>query len=209
MTGSEPPFSRSSVEGTARRGRLIVIAGPSGVGKSTIVRRLRERRTLDFSVSATTRPPRPGEVDGVNYHFVDVAEFERLVMVGAFLEWAQYGRNFYGTLRSEVESRLREGRVVILEIDIQGARQVRERHPEAHLIFIAPPTLTDLERRLRARGDTGEDEIAARLAIAAQEMVEAPGLFAHVVVNDDVESSIEQVESLIAAFDSGPDRDRG
>ncbi len=174
-----------------------MIAGPSGVGKSTIVRSLRERLTLDFSVSATTRPPRPGEVDGLNYHFVDVAEFERLVMVGAFLEWAQYGRHFYGTLRSEVENRLREGKDVILEIDIQGARQVKLRYPRAHLIFIAPPSLDSLEDRLRARGDTGEDEIAARLAIAARELAEAPGLFGEIVVNENVEDSIDQVEGLI------------
>lgn len=193
MIDNVPDSSPSSPE----RGRLFVIAGPSGVGKSTIVRSLRQRLTLDFSVSATTRPPRIGEVDGVNYHFVEVAEFERLVMQGAFLEWAQYGRHFYGTLESEVEGRLRAGHDVILEIDIQGARQVKVRYPDAFMVFVAPPSVSDLERRLRARGDTSEIDISRRLAIAAQEMAEAPGLFDAQIVNEDVEVAIAELAGLI------------
>lgn len=176
---------------------MIVISGPSGAGKSTIVRELRKRRTLDFSVSATTRAPRVGEVDDVSYHFVDVAEFERLVMVDAFLEWAQYGRNFYGTLRSEVSGRLDEGHDVMLEIDIQGARQVKRRYPDAIMIFISPPSLADLERRLLARGDTSPEEIHRRLEISAIEMAEAPGFFDHIVTNEDVDRAITAVASFL------------
>jgi guanylate kinase len=190
---SVPDSSPSSPE----RGRLFVIAGPSGVGKSTIVRSLRQRLTLDFSVSATTRPQRLGEVDGVNYHFVDVPEFERLVLVGAFLEWAQYGRHFYGTLQSEVEGRLQEGHDVILEIDIQGARQVKARYPNAFMVFVAPPSISDLEARLRARGDTTEGDIERRVGIAAQEMAEAPGLFDAMIVNADIDRAIQEVAELI------------
>ncbi len=196
MTDNAPVSSPTSPE----PGRLIVIAGPSGVGKSTIVRALRERRDLDFSVSATTRPPRPGEEDGIHYHFVDVVEFERLVMVGAFLEWAQYGRNFYGTLRSEVESRLRLGHDVILEIDIQGARQVQSRYPEALFIFVAPPSIEDLESRLRARGDTSEEDVQRRVAIARQEIAEAPGFFDKIVYNRDLAESIRQVSELMDGY---------
>lgn len=196
MTDSAPVSSPTSPDS----GRLIVIAGPSGVGKSTIVRALRERRTLDFSVSATTRPRRRDEIDGVHYHFVDVTEFERLVMVGAFLEWAQYGRNFYGTLRSEVESRLRLGHDVILEIDIQGARQVQVRYPNALFIFVAPPSIEALESRLRTRGDTSEEDLKRRVAIAHQEILEAPGLFDKIVYNSDLEESIRQVSDLIDAY---------
>lgn len=133
----------------------------------------------------------------MNYHFVEVAEFERLVMQGAFLEWAQYGRHFYGTLESEVEGRLRAGHDVILEIDIQGARQVKVRYPDAFMVFVAPPSVSDLERRLRARGDTSEIDISRRLAIAAQEMAEAPGLFDAQIVNEDVEVAIAELAGLI------------
>lgn len=188
-----PDFSPISPE----RGRLFVIAGPSGAGKSTIVRAIRQRLTIEFSVSATTRAPRPGEIDGVNYHFVDVGEFERLVMIGAFLEWAKYGQHHYGTLRSEVSGRLAEGHDVILEIDIQGARQVKERYPEAIMVFIAPPSLEDLERRLQARGDTSPAEIQRRLAIAGREIEEASDLFDVTVVNSDIETAILAVEQFM------------
>ncbi len=153
-------------------------------------------------MSATTRPSRVGEVDGVSYHFVDVSEFERLVMHDAFLEWAQYGRNFYGTLRSEVSGRLAEGRDVMLEIDIQGARQVSRRYPESLMIFVSPPSLEDLERRLSARGDTSPEEITRRLEIASIEMAEAPGLFDHVVTNEDLEKAIEDVSAILDASGS-------
>lgn len=181
-----------------------MIAGPSGAGKSTIVRAIRQRLIIEFSVSATTRPPRPDEIDGVSYHFVDVGEFERLVMIGAFLEWAKYGQHHYGTLRSEVSSRLAEGRDVILEIDIQGARQVKQRYPEAIMIFIAPPSLEDLERRLQARGDTTPAEIRHRLAIAGREMEQASELFDVTVVNSDIETAILAVEQFMREQASAP-----
>jgi guanylate kinase len=175
----------------------VVIAGPSGAGKSTVVAALRRRHPFHFSVSATTRPPRPSEVDGVHYRFVERAEFERMAQGGELLEWAEYGANLYGTPREAVEAHLRRGRDVLLEIEIQGARQVRRGFPAAVMVFIAPPSLEELERRLRRRGDTDEQAIARRLEIARREMAEAPGLFDHVVVNRDIEETVAEVGRLL------------
>jgi guanylate kinase len=183
-----------------RRGTLIVIAGPSGVGKGTVVQRLlaRDPDRLALSVSVTTRPPRPGEVGGVHYRFVTDDEFDRLVEEEAFLEWAAIVGHRSGTLRRTVEELLRDGKDVILEIDVQGAEQVRDRVPDALLIFLAPPTLEELERRLRGRGTETEASIRRRLDLAARELAEA-GWFAARVTNDDVDRATDEVAAIIEA----------
>jgi guanylate kinase len=179
--------------------KVFVITGPSGVGKGTLISALLERvPDLELSVSATTRPPRPGEVDGREYHFLDPEDFERRVAQGEFLEHATYSGNRYGTLRSEVERRLGEGKSVVLEIEVQGARQVRDAMPEAVQVFIAPPEPADLRRRLRGRGTDDPDAIEARLETARREL-EAQDEFAHVVVNDEIERAAAELERTVRA----------
>jgi guanylate kinase len=174
-----------------------VITGPSGVGKGTLIRRLREGVPgIDLSVSATTRPPREGERDGEDYHFMDRAEFERKVAAGEFLEHADYASHQYGTLRSEVEPRLARGNSVVLEIEVQGARQVRGAMPDAVLVFIAPPSREALRERLERRGTDSPDQIASRLAVADDELA-AHGEFEHEIVNDDVDRAAEELASLV------------
>ena len=174
-----------------------MISGPSGAGKGTVIARVLESLDgLSLSVSATTRPPRPGEIDGVQYHFLSRSEFERAVGEGRFLEWVEYGGNLYGTLRSDVESRLAEGSDVVLEIELQGARSVRRALPDAELIFIAPPSLGDLVARLRGRGTESEAAIAARLRIARDEVAAAKE-FDHVVINDEADTAAREVAELI------------
>jgi guanylate kinase len=176
---------------------LFVVSGPSGAGKSSVVAGLRQRRPLHFSVSATTRAQRAGEVDGVHYCFVAPEEFDRMIERGEFLEWAVYNGHKYGTPLIPVQVRLQGGDDVLLEIEVQGARQIRETGLESLMFFIVPPSLTDLEARLRRRGDTDEDDIARRLRIAAEEMEQAPELFDHIVVNDDLERCIDEVDALM------------
>jgi guanylate kinase len=174
-----------------------VITGPSGVGKGTLIRGLLERVPgLELAVSATTRPPRPREVDGRDYHFLSPEEFERRVQAGDFVEHAVYAGNRYGTLRSELE---RPARGIVLEIDLQGARQVRETLPEAMQVFIAPPSLEALEARLRRRGSDAPEQIRDRLAVAPRELA-AQEEFSRVVVNDDLERAIQELEQLTATM---------
>ncbi len=184
----------------SHRGRLIVIAGPSGVGKGSVVKRLlaEDPGGLALSVSATTRGPRPAELDGRDYLFLDEGTFRGLVGRGEMLEWADVFGNLYGTPAATVDQHLRSGHDVVLEIDVQGAAQVRERAPEALLIFLAPPSLEDLERRLRARGTESEDRIGERLERAAWEMSQATW-FDHVVVNDELERATDEVAAIIQA----------
>ncbi|HHC07123.1 MAG TPA: guanylate kinase [Actinobacteria bacterium] len=182
--------------------RLIVVSGPSGVGKSSIVEAVRDRTGAGFSVSATTRPPRSGERDGVDYHFVGDDEFDALVAEDRLLEWAVYGGHRYGTLRREVEALLGEGRDVILDIENEGAKQVKERFPEAVAIFVLPPSLAELERRLRRRGDTPGEEIARRLELAAAQMAEAPRVYDHIVVNDVLDAAVDEVVAILGASDA-------
>jgi guanylate kinase len=179
------------------KGKVFVITGPSGVGKGTLIERLLDAvPELELSVSATTRRPRAGEVDGRDYHFLTPEEFERRVESADFLEHANYSGNRYGTLREEVERRLAEGRSVVLEIEVQGARQVREAMPEAVQIFIAPPDSSALRERLEGRGTDSHEAIARRLRTAEIEL-EAQGEFPHVVVNDEVQKSAAELEKLV------------
>ena len=180
-------------------GHLFVIAGPSGVGKGTVVRRLRELiPDIELSVSSTTRQPRPGETDGVEYRFVSDEEFDRLIAEDAFLEWAEiFGHHRSGTLGAPVTRARDAGRDVILEIDVQGAAQIRRRAPGASLIFLAPPSREELERRLRGRRTEPEADLERRLADADREM-EASVWFDHVVVNDDVERAAREVADIIS-----------
>jgi guanylate kinase len=179
------------------QGRLFVITGPSGVGKGTLIEGLlREVPSLELSVSATTRRPRGSERDGVHYHFMDEDEFERRVRAGEFIEHAAYSSHHYGTLRSEVEPRLARGAGVVLEIEVQGARQIRETVPDAVQVFIAPPSSEDLRRRLETRGTDSAEEIASRLAVATGEL-EAREDFGHVIVNDDVERATRELVELV------------
>lgn len=178
-------------------GKAFVITGPSGVGKGTLIRALRERVPgLELSVSATTRPPRPGEVDGRDYHFLDEDEFNHRAEASDFLEHATYSGHRYGTLRSEVERTLERGGSVVLEIEVQGARQVRAAMPGAVLVFIAPPDPAALRQRLEGRGTDSPEAIAERLRTAELEL-EARREFPHVVVNEQVEQAAGQLERIV------------
>jgi guanylate kinase len=178
--------------------RVFVITGPSGVGKGTLIRNLLARvPALELSVSATTRPPRPGDVDGVDYHFLSDAEFDRLVEDGAFVEHADYSGRRYGTLRSELERRTAAGVPVVLEIEVQGARQVRSSMPDAVQVFIVPPSSEALRERLIGRGTDPPEQVEARLRVAEQELG-ARSEFPHQVVNDRLEDAVEQLASIVA-----------
>ena len=178
---------------------VFVITGPSGVGKGTLIRSLRERLPeLALSVSATTRPPRPGEVHGVDYHFLSEADFQRRVDAGEFVEHATYSGNRYGTLRAELERRLGRGVPVVLEIEVQGARQVREAMPEADAVFIAPPSREALRARLIGRGTDVPQQVDARLR-SAEEELDAQSEFEHVVVNDRLEEATEQLVEIVSS----------
>ena len=185
-------------------GKVFVITGPSGVGKGTLIAALRARHpALGLSVSATTRPPRPGEADGVAYHFLTPAEFERRVAAGGFVEHASYSGNRYGTLRSELERRLDAGVPVVLEIEVQGARQVRETVPDAVAVFIAPPSDEALRARLVGRGTDDAEQVDERLRTAGREL-EAQPEFGYVVVNDRLEDATDELVGIVrAALASG------
>jgi guanylate kinase len=178
--------------------RVFVITGPSGVGKGTLIRGLMERLPqLELSVSATTRPPRAGEQDGVDYHFLSPEEFQRRVLAGEFVEHADYAGRSYGTLRSELEDRLHAGVPVVLEIEVQGARQVRSSVPDAVQVFIAPPSLDVLRERLIGRDTDHPEEVERRLRVATQELTAQPE-FEHVVVNDRLQDALERLTEIVA-----------
>lgn len=183
-----------------RKGNLFVLSGPSGAGKGTLVKRVLQRVPDAWvSVSATTRQPRPGEVDGRDYFFLDQPRFDELVSQGGFLEWAHVHGNSYGTLRSRVQDRIDHGSQVILEIDVQGAFQVKKAMPEAHLIFIEPPSLEELERRLRGRGTEAEEVICNRMKTAEVELARKMEYDVQ-VVNDELERATEELVSYIGSF---------
>jgi guanylate kinase len=183
------------------RGRLIVVSGPSGAGKSTLIKAsLQAVPELAYSVSATTRRPRPGEVDGVDYIFLSRKEFEHWIEEGRFLEWAEYSGNLYGTPEQKVEEFLEEGKSVILELELQGARQVHIKRPDAVMVFVRAPSLEETRRRLTGRATETEEALESRLATAVGE-VAAVDEFDHEVVNEDREKAckamIEKMESIV------------
>jgi guanylate kinase len=184
---------------TAVSRRVFVITGPSGVGKGTLIRSLIARHPeVELAVSATTRRPRVGEVDGVDYHFLEPAEFDRLVGAGEFVEYAEYAGNRYGTLRRELDGRAADGVPVVLEIDLQGARQVRAGMPEAIQVFVKPPSFDELRVRLVGRGTDDPEKVTERLELAKAEIA-AEREFHHVIVNDRLDAAVTELLDVIEA----------
>ena len=182
-----------------RRGTLFVVSAPSGAGKTTLCREIRLRlQELAYSVSVTTRPPRPGEIDGTDFRFVREPEFRAMLAMGELAEWATVHDNLYGTPAGPLEAALREGRDILLDIDTQGAAQLRARYPEAVLIFIVAPSLAELEQRLRERRSDHEAEIARRLERAREE-VKLWRQYDYLIVNRDVKEAMDQLQSIIQA----------
>ena len=181
------------------RGKTFIISGPSGVGKSTVLSALLEKRkNLYFSVSATTRDPRPGELDGIHYHFMDAESFRKWIAMDQFLEYAEYVGNFYGTPKKYVDEAMEQGRDVILDIEIQGAAQVCAKRPETVRIFIAPPSWKELERRLTARGTDTPEKVQKRLLRAQVELKNASD-YNYFVINDTVEQAVEELRAILCA----------
>lgn len=179
----------------------MVFSAPSGAGKSTIVREVLRRKPvpgMELSISATTRPRRPGEEEGRDYYFLSEEEFKSRRERGEFVEWAEVHGHLYGTLRRTVEEALEEGKVLLLEIDVQGARQIRRAFPESVSVFVAPPSLEVLEKRLRERGRDPEEDIERRLEAAPKELSEA-GYYDYIVVNEDLEEAVRAVEAILVA----------
>lgn len=188
------------MENNSRLGNLFVISGPSGAGKGTLLSKVIERiPDVWVSVSATTRNPRPGEEEGVHYYFLDKDHFLELVNHDGFLEWAKVHDNYYGTLKESVLEHMKAGEQVILEIDVQGALQVRNVIPEAHLVFIEPPSLEELERRLRSRGTESDDVISSRMKTAEVELAQKMEYDIQ-VVNDDLEQAVNELTAVINSF---------
>ena len=181
-----------------RKGLLVVVSGPSGAGKGTICQALLEKTPLAYSVSATTRKPRAGEVDGESYYFLSVEAFEKMIEKDELLEWAKVYDNYYGTPLKKVEEKLAAGEDILLEIDTQGAMKVREKFPEGVYIFILPPSLAELERRIRGRDTEKEDVLQKRLAAAIDE-IEAGKCYKYVVTNDEVDGAVDSVCAILAA----------
>jgi guanylate kinase len=191
------------------RGRLIVVSGPSGAGKSTLIRASLEAvPELAYSVSATTRGPRPGEVDGRDYIFLSRREFERWIQEGRFLEWAEYSGNLYGTPEQKVEEFLDEGKSVILELELQGARQVQVKRPDAIMVFVRAPSLEETRRRLTGRATESEEALESRLATAVGE-VAARDEFDHEVINENRERARKNmIEKMVSIVRGGKDAAR-
>ncbi|MEH2008063.1 guanylate kinase [Nostoc sp.] len=192
-----PIQSSATTEECLHLGKLIVLTGPSGVGKGTLMRSLLQRHSeLYYSVSVTTRSPRPGEIDGKNYYFISRSKFEQLVTEGEFLEWAEFAGNYYGTPREAVLNQINSGKLVVLEIELEGARQIRASFPSALRIFILPPSFDELEKRIRSRGQDSEEAIARRL-LRAQEEIQAADEFDIQIVNDDLKTALNDIEAVL------------
>ncbi|NLJ83541.1 MAG: guanylate kinase [Halanaerobiaceae bacterium] len=182
-----------------KRGNLIVLSGPSGVGKGTVLRRLlKDYKDIEYSISATTRPGRKGEIHGKDYFFLSEEEFFQMVDNNQFIEWAKVHNNYYGTPREYVEKTLQDGRDIILEIDIQGARKVRETYPEAVYVFLLPPSFSELEKRLNKRGTEDEKTKELRLKNAREELKELVN-YDYQIINEDLEEAVEQLKAIIVA----------
>ncbi|MBE6918185.1 MAG: guanylate kinase [Ruminococcaceae bacterium] len=181
-----------------RRGKTFIISGPSGVGKGTVLKELFKTRDMYYSVSATTRAPRDGEVDGVHYHFMDAEEFRTMIAEDALLEHAEYAGNYYGTPKRYVDEAMDSGRDVILEIELQGARQVHAKRPETVRIFIGPPSWEELERRLVSRGTDTPEKIAQRLQRARIEL-ESADEYDYLIINDTVEKAAAELDAILCA----------
>ncbi len=181
-----------------KKGILTVVSAPSGCGKGTILAEILKDESFYYSVSATTRKPRENEKDGVHYHFVSVETFEKYISDNAMLEYAKYCENYYGTLKSEVDDKLCQGKNVILEIEVQGASQIRKIRPDAVFIFIAPPSVSELERRLKKRGTETDEVIAKRIAQAENELKYAKD-YDYIIVNGELELAIDDFKSVIRA----------
>lgn len=181
----------------SRKGVLAVISGFSGVGKGTAVKELLKRYPYALSVSATTRSPRPGEVPGVSYHYITQEEFEKRIQEEDFFEWARYVDHYYGTPKSFVLANLAEGKDVILEIEAEGAFKVREQYPEALLIFMVPPSMAELKKRLIGRGTETEEKIQKRLKKAKEEELEKAKQYDFLVINDDLDHCVEELHKVI------------
>jgi len=178
-------------------GNLTVLTGPSGVGKGTIVRKILDKHSdVWLSISATTRQPRAGEIDGQHYLFLEKKDFQKIIDSEGFLEWASFSNNFYGTPKNVVKEKIEEGTNVLLEIELEGARQIRKTFPEALQIFLAPPNLCELEKRIRGRGTESEESIRDRLAIANREII-AKKEFDAVVINQNIDIAFREIESLM------------
>ncbi|MEH2183829.1 guanylate kinase [Nostoc sp.] len=192
-----PIHSSATTEECLHLGRLIVLTGPSGVGKGTLMRSLLERHPkLYYSVSVTTRSPRPGEIEGKSYYFISHSKFEQLVAEGKLLEWAEFAGNYYGTPREAVLNQINSGKLVVLEIELEGARQIRASFPSSFSIFILPPSFDELEKRIRSRAQDSQEAIARRL-LRAQEEIQAADEFDIQIVNDDFETALNDIEAVL------------
>ena len=182
-----------------KKGKLFIISGPSGSGKSTVLREVLScEKKAHFSVSATTRKPRPGEVDGKDYHFVTREAFDRIIEEDGFLEWARFVENCYGTPEAPIREKMAAGIDVILDIEVQGAKQVKEKMPEAVAVFLFPPSMAILEERLRTRGTDTEEKIRKRLERAEAEFARA-AFYDYLVINDRVEEAVKEIQAIIIA----------
>ena len=197
MTQVLPMNSSADPKQCQTAGRLIVLTGPSGVGKGTLVRSLLQSHPeLYLSVSVTTRSPRPGEINAKHYYFVSHEQFDMMIAQEQLLEWAQFAGNYYGTPRQQVEEKIQQAKSVLLEIELQGARQIRTSFPQAMRIFILPPSMQELEQRLRGRGHDSEEAIARRLR-RAEEEINAAGEFDFKIVNDNFETALKDIEAAL------------